>query len=139
MAVPENEMRELVVRTAGNLAQAARELKLTRGELANQVRRSAVLLAALTDERDQLIDNAETALRNAVEEGESWAVTFVLKTLGRDRGYAERGESEFDQPLPDEEVEPDLTRLTNDQLRQFEALLAIAEEDAPNPRAPEPS
>lgn len=37
-----------------------------------------------------MIDEAELRLWAAIQRGESWAIAFALRTLGRDRGYAER-------------------------------------------------
>jgi hypothetical protein len=42
--------------------------------------------------RGELIDLGEIALRKAVGEGQPWAVCFLLKTLGKERGYIERAE-----------------------------------------------
>ena len=39
--------------------------------------------------RESPLDNAESALDDAVDKGEGWAVCFLLKCLGRDRGYVE--------------------------------------------------
>jgi hypothetical protein len=46
--------------------------------------------AAIDNARGRLIDLAENSLKDAVENGEGWAVCFTLKTLGRHRGYIER-------------------------------------------------
>jgi hypothetical protein len=37
-----------------------------------------------------LLDEAESQLGAAVRRGEGWAVCFLLKTRGRERGYVER-------------------------------------------------
>lgn len=42
--------------------------------------------------RKRRVDVAELALDVALAKQEPWAVTFTLKTLGRDRGYVERAE-----------------------------------------------
>ena len=39
------------------------------------------------------LDNTESVLYNRAMHGEAWAVTFLLKTQGRGRGYIERGET----------------------------------------------
>ena len=46
----------------------------------------------IDDCRDELVDLGELALRKAVLAGEPWAVSLVLKTLGKERGYVERQE-----------------------------------------------
>lgn len=47
---------------------------------------------AIKDEREALVDLGELALYKQVQNGEAWAVTLLLKTLGKDRGYVERSE-----------------------------------------------
>lgn len=47
---------------------------------------------ALEGQRKELVDLAEMALRGAVLRQEPWAVTFALRTLGKDEGYTERQE-----------------------------------------------
>lgn len=42
--------------------------------------------------RGKLIDKAELKLEQAVMNGEPWAVTLTLKSLGKNRGYVERQE-----------------------------------------------
>ena len=43
-------------------------------------------------QRGKLIDKAELKLEQAVMNGEPWAVTLTLKSLGKSRGYVERQE-----------------------------------------------
>jgi hypothetical protein len=42
--------------------------------------------------RGELVDLAELRLWEALEHGEPWAISLVLKTLGKPRGYVERDE-----------------------------------------------
>ena len=42
--------------------------------------------------RGKLVDKAELKLEQAVMNGEPWALTLTLKTLGKQRGYVERQE-----------------------------------------------
>ena len=49
-------------------------------------------------ERDRILDKAEQNIFEAVERGDLRASWFVLRTLGKDRGYAER--TEVDQSVP---------------------------------------
>ena len=46
-----------------------------------------------------------SALDRAVIKGEGWAITLLLKTLGKDRGYVERKEVEHSGGLVLEIVE----------------------------------
>ena len=47
-------------------------------------------------ERETIIDMAEGELFQAVKRGERWAISFVLKTIGRERGYVEQQEIKTD-------------------------------------------
>ena len=46
----------------------------------------------IDDYRGLFIDKAELKLENAVMNGEPWALSLALKTLGKSRGYVERQE-----------------------------------------------
>ena len=51
--------------------------------------------AALVDEvKEEQIDLAESELRKLVKSGNITAVIFTLKTIGKERGYVERTETE---------------------------------------------
>jgi hypothetical protein len=45
---------------------------------------------AITKHRGKMLDTAELALYNAIMKGESWAIAFALKSVGRKRGYGDR-------------------------------------------------
>ena len=45
------------------------------------------------------MDTAEDRLGLAVEAGAPWAITFVLRTIGKDRGYVERSEQQVDKEV----------------------------------------
>jgi len=78
----------------GNISLTARSLKCERGWLSRKIHKTPMLKAILDDQREGSIDNAESALNRAVVQGEGWAVCFLLKTIGRSRGYSERWEME---------------------------------------------
>jgi hypothetical protein len=46
----------------------------------------------MKDQRGKTLDLAEAKLMQAVDKGEQWAITMLLRTLGRERGYVERQE-----------------------------------------------
>lgn len=74
----------------GNVSAAARALGCTRQTLANYVNKYPTVKQTLDDEREAMLDNAESSLHRAILNGEGWAVCFTLKTIGRNRGYIER-------------------------------------------------
>lgn len=92
MAMPLDTIRAALVKTNGNVAAAARALRLTRTAVAYRISKSQKLQQVITDYRQSLVDNAESGLSEAIKNGEPYAICFTLKTLGRDRGYIERVE-----------------------------------------------
>jgi hypothetical protein len=75
----------------GLLALAADELGCSRQTLYNYAERYPLVAAVLVDERERLIDLAENGLYHHLQERSPWAIAFVLKSLGRGRGYGEPG------------------------------------------------
>src|SRR5215831_486969 len=96
---------ELIPRYRGNLAAIARAYQIQRSSVAGFIQRRPSLQALLHDVRESRLDDTESALDRAVIKGEGWAITLLLKTLGKDRGYVERKEVEHSGGLVLEIVE----------------------------------
>lgn len=77
----------------GLVTLAAQRLGCKPEVVRGYVKRFPMVAMATHDAREELVDHAELSLRKAVHDGEPWAVTLVLRTLGKDRGYVERQES----------------------------------------------
>lgn len=58
----------------------------------DRVNRSPWLTGIMLELRGRRVDRAERGLDNAIAREEPWAISLVLKTLGKDRGYTERSE-----------------------------------------------
>jgi hypothetical protein len=76
----------------GNISAVARRLGVCRQTVYSYIERHPSVKDVLTEARETMIDNAESALYRAVLNGEAWAVCFFLKTQGKSRGYVERQE-----------------------------------------------
>lgn len=86
----------------GAIAVAAKSLGLNRSSLWRRVSKNEMLSSIVADSREELCDLAESKLMEAIEDGAPWAISLVLKTLGKSRGYAERVETkETEPPKPD--------------------------------------
>lgn len=79
-----------IVALRGNLSAIARKHEVSRQAVQNAVNRKTNLRRVLHDAREGLLDEVEIALYDAATDGAAWAVLFVLRTLGRERGYVER-------------------------------------------------
>ena len=82
-------------KTHGNYQLTASMLKVSREAIRKRVQANETLMAIAKEEREGVVDIAESALQRAVLEGEAWAVQFTLRNLGRDRGYFEKQHQEI--------------------------------------------
>lgn len=79
-------------RTHGMIYLAAKELGCNPSTIYRRADKDKKVQAVIDSYRGQLVDKAELKLEQAVMNGEPWAVTLTLKTLGKNRGYVERQE-----------------------------------------------
>jgi len=86
-------VKERLRETKGNITIAAQLLGVTRCAVHQFVNKHE-LHSIVDDARAAIVDHAESSLHRAVVNGEPWAVSLTLRTLGRNRGYVERGELE---------------------------------------------
>lgn len=78
--------------TKGMVYLAARRLGCSHTTVYNYARRHPTVQLAIDANRGVMLDTAEVALWKGIQDGESWAVQFALRTIGRNRGYVERKE-----------------------------------------------
>lgn len=81
-----------LVATRGLISLAAQSLRCDQVTVRNYIKRYPTVAQAFKDEREALLDIGELKLIDRVHAGEGWAVCFLLKTLGKERGYIERQE-----------------------------------------------
>jgi hypothetical protein len=79
--------------TKGLIFLAARRLGCHYNTITNYAKRYASVRECLEASRGEMVDAGESSLFRAVLNGEAWAVQFLLKTLGKSRGYVERTET----------------------------------------------
>jgi hypothetical protein len=76
----------------GNISAVARSYGRTRGAILYHVKKYPTVQAALEEERETLLDDAESILWKQIIDGNTTALIFFLKTQGKKRGYVERQE-----------------------------------------------
>lgn len=93
---PPAKIIEAVRASRGMIATAARLLGCSRQTIYDAIARHPEINSVVAGERELMLDTAELKLMEAVEDGEAWAVKFMLATQGQSRGYIERqrGENE---------------------------------------------
>jgi hypothetical protein len=78
--------------TNGLVSLAAKRVGCDRKTIHRRAKAVRAVREAIDDSREELVDQAELALRAAVLRQQPWAVALVLRTLGRERGYVPREE-----------------------------------------------
>jgi hypothetical protein len=76
----------------GNISKACLELGITRKTMYSWAEKNADFREALDEVKDKLLDDAEELYRNAVQKGDLEAAKFILRTIGRKRGYGDKVE-----------------------------------------------
>ena len=77
----------------GTKSAAARTLKCDRGTITRYMDDDPEIAKAVEEAKEILIDLAEEGLMKNVKDNQQAAIAFVLKTLGKERGYVERIEN----------------------------------------------
>lgn len=92
--VPTQRIIDCLKETNGLISLAAKRVPCSMTTIYTRARNVAAVQRVIDECRGELVDLGELALRRAVVNGEPWAVSLVLKTLGKDRGYSEKVETE---------------------------------------------
>lgn len=96
MARPEKFTAEQVAKALadahGLVSVAARSLGTHRETIEAYIKRYPTVAQAKEQARESIIDLAEGELYKAVNKGQLPAIFFLLKTIGKNRGYTERQE-----------------------------------------------
>ena len=79
--------------SGGMIYRAAKTLGCAPNTIYERAKKDKAIQATIDNQRGITLDMAETALKFCVHDKQPWAVCFTLKTLGKDRGYTERTES----------------------------------------------
>ena len=88
--VPTAELVDALAAHHGLIGPAAESLGGAPLTIRRRAAASPAIAAALAEARERTIDLAEQRLYDAIDRGELQAVMFVLKTLGKGRGYSEK-------------------------------------------------
>jgi len=71
----------------GSISIVAKRLGCSWPTARNYIKKWDSTASALNEEREGTLDIAENRLVKAVDDGEPWAVKFILLTQGKHRGY----------------------------------------------------
>jgi predicted transcriptional regulator len=119
-----------LVATRGNLAACGRLLKKTRHEVSKYVDADQELRLLMVDQKESFLDEIEQKAINSALTGDTTNQRFFLQTLGKNRGYTTKTETDMRHG-----VDPSLTamlervaKVGNKIVSREESLEAFIEE-----------
>lgn len=128
---------DLLRREEGNMAAVARKLGVERSAIHKRVHNSEELTKIVQEVRESFIDEVERNMRKFARSETKAGLTagiFVLKTLGKSRGYVERVEQEtvsFDEiERAIEAMNPDQKAESRKRIKAGESAIAVCREIA---------
>ena len=86
-------IQKAIVGSGGLISTVAQRLNVSRSTVHNYLERYPELNDLVIEERESILDFAESKLIKKINEEESWAIKFMLSTQGRLRGYGKSGEA----------------------------------------------
>ena len=86
------QIEALLTANMGNVSAVAKSLKVSRSTLYARIKASPRLERIVDDQRETLLDVAESILAQKVMAGDNDLLKFFLRTQGKRRGYTEKGE-----------------------------------------------
>ena len=107
------QVAQAIKKSRGILTGAAQALGCSRQTVDNYIKKYKSVKDAYHEARETTIDFVETKLLKNIDSGDTTAMIFFLKTIGRGRGYMERVENR--------NYDIDLSKLSNEQLERVAA------------------
>lgn len=98
----------------GFISVASQNLKCSPHTIRDRIDRSDVVKAAVDEINESHLDNAETRLFDAIDNGEPWAIKFFLAYRGKSRGYQDSKKIEV-KPTQEQAA----TRIPDEQLNRM--------------------
>ena len=109
MRISKKRIKKAVEGSGGIVTIIARRLNRSRQQVYTYLEKYPDLKELVEEEREKIVDIAESKLIEKLKENKDWAISFVLKTLGKKRGYTEKVEVGGDLttkiPTPSEVLE----------------------------------
>jgi Mn-dependent DtxR family transcriptional regulator len=82
----------------GNITLIAKRLNVYRSTVYDNIKKFD-LSDMIESEREKIVDLAESKLIENIKAGKEVSIIFLLKTLGKSRGYVEKQELEVQDPI----------------------------------------
>ena len=118
--------------SGGIMSTIAEKLGVTWHTAKSYVDKWPETIQAFEDERNRIVDMAESVLVKSIRNGDTQDAKWLLSRLGKDRGYVERQETtgKDGDPIRHEvNGDLDLSKLDDDEIRQLLELTKKAKKE----------
>ena len=85
--VPSIDIKQAIIKARGNISRAADKIGCCRNTLHRRINEEPALKEALDSCRERFLDDLEDVFQNKALSGDTVSGLFLLKTIGRKRGY----------------------------------------------------
>lgn len=90
--ITNDKIIDALKKSSGLVTVAAKRMSCSPQTIYSRIKAFPALQVVIDENRNELVDLAEQKLKQLVKKGEFQAISLVLKTLGKHRGYIERTE-----------------------------------------------
>ena len=96
LSIKKKAFIEAYISSFGNITKSCRKSSIDRGTYYNWINKDEDFAKAISEiePKEMLVDLAEDALVQNIKSGSTPEILFLLKTLGKDRGYIEKIQTE---------------------------------------------
>ena len=102
-------MLKALEKTMGVVSTASTMVGINRSTHYEWLKKDSEYKQKVDDLENLMLDFAETNLHQQIQEGNTTATIFLLKTRGRKRGYIERQNIQVEADISTSKIEPKLT------------------------------
>ena len=85
-----NALVKAINNSSGLISVIAKKLSVSRKTVHNYLNRYPELKELINEEKENILDYAESKLIKKIDEEEAWAIRFLLTTQGKTRGYGNK-------------------------------------------------
>jgi len=121
--ITDAQIAEALRKSNGYISYAAKMLGVSHTAVSKRIRKSEKLQEVLEEKRAEMIEFAESKLFELVEKGDTRAIIFVLKTLGKDLGWTERQEVQCRNVSVSVEIQPEESELIKKIVQKTQEIL----------------
>jgi len=119
-SLTEQQINDVAIRAHGITAVMARILGLSRYETTKLIKKYPSAIRTIAEERENIVDIAESRLFEAAAQGQEWAVKMILYCQGKRRGWTKEISPETNKGRILEALDSLTSTMDDDELLEYD-------------------